>query len=85
MQRLASVGQRQLAAHLNVSESTVSRMKEGDIQRFSQILGFMGLKVVPESAQCYPNEYVEKLHYFANIGMHIDPDEAMKIKGLAWD
>ncbi len=69
LQRLASVGQKPVADALSVSEATVSRMKGEGLESFSALLGTLGLKVVPATHKCYAPEYIEHLHYFAQIGM----------------
>lgn len=54
LQRLAQQGMgARIAASLNVDESTVSRWK-GDVDRTSQILTLLGLKVVPDDKVCVP-------------------------------
>lgn len=47
LQRLAAVGQRPVAEALNVSESTVSRWKDGDLERTALLLAYLGLQIVP--------------------------------------
>lgn len=58
---LARIGQAAVAAELGVSESTVSRLKEGEIERFSRLLALCGLKAVPLEMRCYPPEHVDWL------------------------
>jgi hypothetical protein len=47
LQRLSSVGQVSVAKTMDVSESTVSRLKDGQIAVVSQLLAALGLKLVP--------------------------------------
>ena len=47
LQRLSSVGQVTVAKAMDVSESTVSRLKDGQIAAVSQLLAALGLKLVP--------------------------------------
>lgn len=47
LQRLSSVGQVTVARAMDVSESTVSRLKDGQITVVSQLLAALGLKLVP--------------------------------------
>ncbi len=65
LQRLASVGGRAVAESLGISESTVSRWKDGDLERMAQTLSVLGLKVVPVSHQCFAPGYVEALKMLA--------------------
>lgn len=69
LQKLASVGQARVAEALGISESTVSRLKDGDISRFSKILAEIGLKAVPVSYRCYKPDYIEFLLQAARIGV----------------
>lgn len=54
LNRLLSVGQKTVADAIGVSESTVSRWKEGEIERWCKVLALLELQVVPMSAQCHP-------------------------------
>ena len=47
LQRLASTGQKTVAEALNVSESTISRWKDGDVERTAMLLAFLDLQLVP--------------------------------------
>jgi hypothetical protein len=47
LQRLSSVGQVTVAKSMDVSESTISRLKDGQIAVVSQLLAALGLKLVP--------------------------------------
>lgn len=53
LQRLASVGQRAAAEALGVHESTISRIKENELERYCQLVSSLGLKVVPADMKCY--------------------------------
>lgn len=55
LHRLAAVGQTTVATRLQVSESTVSRMKEKDaeIQRCAALLDALEMKAVPREMKCY--------------------------------
>jgi Ran GTPase-activating protein (RanGAP) involved in mRNA processing and transport len=65
LQALASRGQVAVAESLNVSESTISRMKEGEITRMSVLLSALGLKVVPIELKCYRPRDIEMLMHGA--------------------
>lgn len=69
LQRLASEGQAPVAEALEVSESTVSRFKDGDIARFARLLAVLGLKATPQEYKCYKPEYIEWLLQGARIGV----------------
>ena len=47
LQRLSSVGQVTVAKSMDVSESTISRLKDGQIAVVAQLLAALGLKLVP--------------------------------------
>ena len=61
LQRLASVGQRPVAEALGTSESTISRMKDGEIQRFCQLLAALNLKCTSREMRCFNPKDVEML------------------------
>ncbi len=49
---LADTGQSAVANRLGVSESTVSRMKDGQIESICRLISACGLKVVPAKYKC---------------------------------
>jgi Bacteriophage CII protein len=49
---LAEHGQAHAASVMGVSESSVSRMKDGQIEALSKLLAAIGLKVVPAQYKC---------------------------------
>lgn len=61
LQRLASYGQAPVAVALGVSESMVSRWKDGDIERFGRFLALLGLKVTPVEYRCYDQRTLEAM------------------------
>ncbi len=79
LQRLASVGQAKVAIALEISESTVSRWKDGDIDKMSQTLTVLGLKVVPASQKCFEPHYIDALRMLARQALD-EPAQA-----LEWD
>jgi len=58
---LAREGQVHVADAIGVHESTVSKWKDGDLERFAQILAVVGLKVVPASQRCYDAAEIDAL------------------------
>jgi hypothetical protein len=46
---------------MGVSESTVSRMKNDQLEQFCLLLAHAGLKVVPIEMQCFPADKVQAL------------------------
>lgn len=82
LSRLLSVGQNKIADSIGVSESTVSRWKEGDIERWCKTLALLGLQVVPLSAQCHPQEYIQALKTLAELGLQA---EKKRPGPLGWD
>lgn len=57
-QRLSSAGQARVAEAVGVSESTISKMKAGDLELVSRILSYCGLKVVPVEMRCFNPEKI---------------------------
>jgi len=62
---LAETGQVVAASCMGVNESTISRMKNGDIEHASKLLAACGLKVIPIKYHCYPEEEIEALRILA--------------------
>lgn len=75
LQGLARHGQKPVAEALGVSEATVSRMKDADLERFARLLTAIGMKPVPVEAKCYDAAYIDHLRYFARLGFdrHDEP------------
>lgn len=69
LQQLASVGQRTVANALDVSESTISRMKGGEIETLCRLLAALELQVVPGSAITKCPDYLKSLETLALIGL----------------
>jgi len=67
-QRLAAVGQDEVAKALGLSDSTVSRMKD-EVPRFAGMLERLGLKVVPVEMQCYDEKTIASILVLANQRM----------------
>lgn len=65
LQALASVGQASAARALGVSESTVSRMKESELERFALLLAVLGLKAVSGDARCYEPQVIQAIFTLA--------------------
>ncbi len=58
---LSREGQVHVANAIGVHESTVSKLKDENFERLSQILAVTGLKVVPVEMRCYPPDEIEAL------------------------
>ena len=69
LQALAAAGQNEIARVMAVHESTISRMKDGQIDTFGALLAHLGLKVVPVGMQCFNPAYVEALRTLAEAGI----------------
>lgn len=82
LRRLSSVGQRQVAEAIGLSESTVSRWKEGEIERWSKVLVLLGLQVVPDDVKCHPAEYIESLKTLSRRCLEL---ESKRPGPLGWD
>lgn len=65
LQALGTIGQNQVAQALGISESTVSRMKDGELAQTSKLLSILKLKVVPEEFECVDPEYLAATELFA--------------------
>lgn len=81
LQALATVGQASVAEAIGVSESTVSRMKDGELERLAQLLAALGLKVVPEAVKCYEPAFIESIFQLAKQRMA----QVESASELSWD
>ena len=82
LQRLVSVGQKTIADAIHLSESTVSRWKEGEIERWSKVLALLELQVVPITAVVVNAEYLRSLETLAELGLKA---EKKRPGPLGWD
>lgn len=82
LNRLLSIGQKTVADAIGVSESTVSRWKEGEIERWCKVLSLLGLRVVPSDVQCHPPQYIQALKTLAELGLQA---EKKRPGPLGWD
>lgn len=81
LQGLASVGQAHVAAALETSESTVSRMKDGELEKIARLLAVLGLKVVPVTVKCYDPAFIESIFHLAKQRMA----QVETADELSWD
>lgn len=79
LQGLATQGQVSAAKALGVSESAISRLKDGQIHVVAQLLAFLGLKVVPEQVKCVDPEMAQAMYklYSAAVERMQDPTELL--------
>lgn len=70
LQRMATLGQRQVAEELRVSEATMSRFVSADLERASHVLAILGLKVVPAEMKCYPKDQIDAIFTLARASMN---------------
>lgn len=69
LQHLASIGQVRVAETLGLSESTVSRWKDVEIERIGKMLAVLGLRVVPITMKCYPADKLAAIFTLAKAHM----------------
>ena len=81
MQRLASLGQNDVAKAIGKSDSWVSRWKDQDCAIFTRLLGALGLKVVPAHFKCYDPAHIAHLEYFAKIGLAQETSSILEWEG----
>jgi hypothetical protein len=87
LQALSAAGQANVAKALEVSEPTVSRMKEKDIPEATRLLAVLQLKCVPEQYRCVDPSYLAGLEHFAKCWLeHVTVQgKATEGKALTWD
>lgn len=81
LQRLASVGQANLARELGTSEATISRWKAEQAEQCAAALSILGLKVVPVEFRCYRPDMVQALLTLARDKL----DQIEQPEQLAWE
>lgn len=79
LKALAGVGQAVAAGFMGVSESTVSRMKESELEKFCDLLSAVGLKVVPIDYHCYPEDEIAALRVLARRS------DVLRASALSWE
>lgn len=67
--QVMSVGQAEIARRTCKDESKISRLMNGDLALFAQLLALCGLKVVPAEWRCADPDKIESVLKWAKIGM----------------
>src|SRR5262245_58765329 len=80
LKHLAAVGQVRVAEAMQVHESTISKMKNGDLEQFTKLLGVLGIKCVPNYAKCVDPKWLNAIimiakERFARINSADDLEE----------
>lgn len=66
---LAEMGQARVADKMNVSESTVSRMKDSDIEKFSVFMAAINVGILPPNFRLISETDLRALKHFAARGL----------------
>lgn len=83
-QALSAAGQANVAKDLEVSEPTISRMKDKDFPETAKALAVLELKVVPEKFRCVDPAYLAGLEHFSKCWLeHITANKPAQ--ELTWD
>ena len=69
------------AEAMEVSETTVSRFKNGELKEWSAFLAALGLKCVPEAMKCFDPKEIDAVLLFARRYM----SEIKDADQLSWD
>jgi DNA-binding transcriptional regulator YdaS (Cro superfamily) len=77
LRSLAQVSQARAAELIGVSETTVSRFKDGGLEQAAALLAACGLKCVPQEMQCFDPEYVRALKVMAGVGLKQPEPQAL--------
>jgi hypothetical protein len=87
LQALSAAGQSNVAKALEISEPTVSRMKEKEIPDAAKLLALLQLKVVPEQYRCVDPAYLAGLEHFSKCWLEYvtAQGKATEGKALTWD
>ena len=83
LNRLASVGQKNYAEQIGISESTVSKRKaDNHFSEMARELSALGLQVVPPEAVVVSRDYLTSVETLADIGLRA---ERARPGPLGWD
>lgn len=69
LRHLASTGQVRVAEILGLNESTVSRWKDGELEKIGKMLAALGLRVVDMNMRCYPADKLQAIFTLAKAHM----------------
>jgi hypothetical protein len=78
---LATVGQSEIASRTGTSESTISRLKDGQLGLFASVLAASGLKVVPSQYKCIDPVIADAMMKMYDAAMKKIPDPASLLWG----
>lgn len=81
LRALADVKQAAVADAIGVSEATVSRFKDGELERYARLLAAIGLKCVPLSMRCFKQDEIEALLTLAKKQL----ESVKTTQDLEWD
>lgn len=73
LRALADRSQARVADQMGIDTSNVGRWRDDHLDRLSVFLAACGLKVVPETAQTYDEDYIKALRHLADLGLHAQP------------
>lgn len=77
-QGLSDASQVEVAKRLDVSEATITRMKEKEAVEASRLLAACDLKIVPDRFECVDPAYLSGLRLMAR--MHLDDGAAPQLE-----
>ena len=66
---IADVSQKRIAALIGVSETTMSDMKNDQLERVAALIAACGLKLSPVTHQTYDESYIGALKTLASVGL----------------
>lgn len=81
LKSLATVGQSEIASRTGTSESTISRLKDGQLSLFAGVLAAAGLKVVPSEYKCIDPKIAAAMMVMYDSAMKKIPDPASLLWG----
>lgn len=61
LQAFSRISQARIAEQMGASDSTVSRLKDGQLEQFCLLLAACGLKAIPTEMQCFSRDKVHAL------------------------
>lgn len=79
LKALCTAGQGATASAIGLHESTISRWKDGELEKLALFMAVVGLKVVPAEMRCYRPEEIEALQVLARRS------DVLRADALDWE
>lgn len=73
LRSISDVSQKRIAALIGVSETTMSEVKNEQLERIAALIAACGLKLSPVTHQTFDESYISALKTLASVGLGREP------------